>query len=254
MKCLSILRLLVVQPLLAAALPVDSDSESSPPRGDLVVVPGTGIPSARVDGRTATPDVYLESPRPYYWDLFTDRPTIKHPDPATDVVDVDDSRPVIHNGPRGAQDTIRQDGPQPKPHDLAIRQTASSDSGSDMSGYPRFTESEYSSFPKPEFKPSCTRRSVALWTRREWEIRWDGDHDPNGFDVCGEKVLWGLMEKFFCLPLKGTWECKRIEGGHGGEGQVVVAFVTGVGCRARAVEGAVKKGTGGRVELRCGKW
>lgn len=248
MKCLAILLVLFVQPFLAAALPVDSDPESSPHRGDLVVVPSTRTPSALVDGRTATPDVYLESPRPYFWDLSSDRPTIrptiKHPDPDTEIVD--DSRPVIHKGPR-------DEAPQPEPHDLAIRQPDSSDAGSDMSGYPRFNESEYS-LPKPEFKPSCTRRNVALWTKREWEIRWDGDHDPNGFDVCGEKVLWGLMEKIFCLPLKGTWECKRIYEGHGGEGQVVVAFVTGAGCRHRAVEGAVRKGTGGRVELRCGKW
>lgn len=247
MKCLSILRLLVVHPFLAAALPVDSDSESSPHRRDLVVVPDTRTPSALVDGRTTAPapDVYLESPRPSFWDLVPDRPTIKHPDTDTEIVD-EDSRPVIHNGPR---DEDRQ------PHDPTVlrRQPASSDAGSDMSGYPRFNESEYS-LPKPEFKPSCTRRNVALWTKREWEIRWDGDHDPNGFDVCGEKVLWGLMERFFCLPLKGTWECKRIHEGHGGEGQVVVAFVTGAGCRHRAVEGAVRKGTGGRVELRCGKW
>jgi hypothetical protein len=253
MKWLSVLLFLAVQPLLAAAFPV-SDSESSPDSGALVVAATGNIP-ALIDGRTAAPDlpeeVHLESTRPYFWDLLSDRPIVKHLDFDTEVVD--ERRPAIQNGPRAEDNEVAPVQPNARPRDLAVRAARDPDTASDNSEYPRFNESEYSS-SRPEFRPTCTRRYTNLWTRREWEIRWDGDLDPNGFNNCGERVLWALMERFFCLPLKGTWECKRIKAGHGGEGQVVAAFVTGAVCRHKSVERAVLKGTDGRVNLQCTKW
>ncbi|KAK4649787.1 hypothetical protein QC762_001335 [Podospora pseudocomata] len=95
--------------------------------------------------------------------------------------------------------------------------------------------------------PTCTRKAGKLHTQRKWSIGYDHDNKYNGMH-CGQSVRVALKSFKKCRPTT-DWTCVR--NGEQGLGGVTVEFHTPRGCDDRRIHQAMKKASGGQIDVWC---